>query len=167
MLLCACVVFFRAFAVATRPTILSTTLVAADGTERALPLPFSIRTSKESRSFTLRVVLHADAMTARIYRVIPDDCIDGLVINGTPYPGKTFPFCDLRGDIVDLERYLREGANTLEFDLRDKGGDAKFDLRPFVLRDPLYAAPKALIVFAAGTTLAAGANLAHALRKKA
>ncbi|HLD32219.1 MAG TPA: glycosyltransferase family 39 protein, partial [Candidatus Peribacteraceae bacterium] len=63
------------------------------------------------------------------FQIIPDNCINGMTINGQRLPAEWFPFCDYwYGRTFDLSPYLNHGENSLLLEVWNDGGLAKVHL---------------------------------------
>ncbi len=108
-------------------------------------LPLSTPTTGKSVRLRFDVTLSSPRPT--YFRLIPDDCLLSLSINGMQYDGTSLPFCDLSGADFSLKRFLFTGQNTVLLEIRDDGGDVKFAMHPLIFRDPIFLLPKLLILF--------------------
>ncbi|OGJ72090.1 hypothetical protein A2454_06865 [Candidatus Peribacteria bacterium RIFOXYC2_FULL_55_14] len=60
------------------------------------------------------------------FQFIPDNCINGMTINGQKLPAEWFPFCDYwYGETFDLSPYLKRGDNSFFVEVSNDGGIAK------------------------------------------
>lgn len=58
-------------------------------------------------------------------RILADDCLDSLVINGVAITDPQIPFCDFTiGRSIDLSHVLQRGDNTVDARIRNFGGPA-------------------------------------------
>jgi Dolichyl-phosphate-mannose-protein mannosyltransferase len=93
--------------------------------EAELPMRFDSGNTRIDKSITFDLKL--GVVAPRRYHIVPDDCLESLVINGEEYDGE-IPFCDFsKGRIVDLGGYLQRGTNTIEARIRNDGGPGAFD----------------------------------------
>ncbi len=114
-------------------------------------LPLS--TPTKGKSVRLRFDITLSSPRPTYFTLIPDDCLLSLRINGMSYDGTSLPFCDTSGADFSLKRFLYARHNTVFAELRDDGGDLKFEMRPLVLRDPIFLLPKLLVLFSGILTL--------------
>jgi len=116
------------------------------GNEEPLPasMPFYAHSSAEFVSVTF--TMEVPRMYPRVFKVVPDDCIESMIINNQTVESEALPLCPqfLEGHIYDLHEYLHPGLNTMTVVLRDSGGMAalailpKFDMPFFVIQTALY-----------------------------
>lgn len=77
--------------------------------------------------YTLKGDLELSWFSSRTYRVVPDDILQRLTVNGQPVDLSFVPANKLRdvegGFNINLEQYLTTGHNKVEVELRDLGGN--------------------------------------------
>ncbi len=94
--------------------------------------------------------VHLQALHPWMYRVVADDCLRELTINGKVVEGRNnapLQFCNLEGQVLDLSAYLTGGANTVQARIRDNGGFAIFRM-DVAGADPFFLATR-IIAFGA------------------
>lgn len=119
-----CILFLLS---ATTPTTTAVRYHYDDGDERNGSLPLSVTTDGER----LRVVLVLDVppVASSVFIVYPDDCLDAITVNGTPFTAVQKPVCFSKSATVSLSHVLQKGTNTISFALRDFGGIGGLDFR--------------------------------------
>ncbi len=97
--------------------------------EKEFSMPLRTTTG-DNADVVIRFNLKRTSFSPSIYRIIPDDCLESLSINGQPVTDPSMPFCDfVEGRTMNLETYLSSGTNTIEAFVRNSGGDAQFSMR--------------------------------------
>lgn len=89
-----------------------------------------------------------------VFHFLPDDCLDGLTVNGRTVFSEEERFCDYQsGKNIDLAQYLVPGRNTLTAVVRNTGWPTglRVDVSPV---DPLRMSLVALAVAGTGVFLA-------------
>lgn len=70
--------------------------------------------------FTLRTNVFSPSM----FLIVPDDCLQELIINGQSVNDPSFPLCDYTdGKKMDLGAFLKHGNNRIEAVLHNNGGN--------------------------------------------
>jgi hypothetical protein len=110
---------------------LSATMQLADGRSGPVELPW--RFDGASLGNRLQVHVHGNALTPRRWRIIPDDRLTSLTVNGVRVPLDRVPAGGLTdwasGFEIDLSDWLR-GDDELTFGLDNTGGPGGLTLRP-------------------------------------
>ena len=84
------------------------------------------------------------------FQFIPDNCIDGISVNGNQLSEDLFPFCNYWfGEVLDLSPYLQPGDNSFLFTVGNDGGTSKVHIFT-ANRDPLLIFLHGLFMFAIG-----------------
>ncbi len=93
------------------------------GAEQAVQLPYTLKSSGKEL-LTFESTLHRNPLSASKLKIIPDDCITSVSINGRPLNMAAIPNrCNWsKGVEIDLESYLHSGENTLQIVIRKKDG---------------------------------------------
>ncbi|MBI3619091.1 glycosyltransferase family 39 protein [Candidatus Peregrinibacteria bacterium] len=118
------------------------------GAMREGTLPLSVDSS--GAAIDVGFMLTLNELHPRIYRVVPDNCLESLAINGQAVDLPDLPFCDYtEGRHLDLGPWLHVGNNVIAARIRDDGGRGgmRIDVSP---RDQLMIL---LALFIAGTAL--------------
>lgn len=80
------------------------------------------------------IIASLSPLGSRVWRVVPDDGLLGLTINGRAVPLEGISPSALsdwnRGFEFDFSPWLHNGANSLEFVMSNKGGDGSLTLHP-------------------------------------
>ncbi len=100
------------------------TTLSIDGqTGKTVALPYSLKTPGSQRLHLEATLTRRFFSTTRL-RIIPDDCIASLQINGKPIDvSRLSGRCDwAHGTELDLAPYLENGKNRLQVDIRKKDG---------------------------------------------
>ncbi len=107
----------------------------ADGPEQEASFPLDFQTEGPGElqgSFSL----YLPPLHPRTFRVIPDLCLEELIINGRAVGDPALHTCDIvQGTTLHLGPWLHAGTNTVAFRVQNDGGGAAFALRPS-LSDP-------------------------------
>ncbi len=123
--------------------------------ENAFSMPLRTKTG-DNAQIKLRFTLSRSSFSPSAYRIVPDDCLESLSINGQSVADPAIPFCDfVEGRTLELGPYLVSGSNTIEAVVRNNGGDAQFSMRA-VWNDstlPIAAIVAALCLLAAALIL--------------
>jgi hypothetical protein len=118
-----------------------------DEAEQQCELPLRMKTDGDE-DLTVRFELTVDLFSPSSFLIVPDDCLDALIVNGQAVDDPSLPVCDYtNGAIIDLSPVLWSGRNTVEAIIRNNGGDAQFLIKPS-WTDPLVAIPVAVIALA-------------------
>ena len=105
----------------------------------ALPTQMPVRMMSMPSAFDVTMTLTAPWLRITTYRVIPDNCIRALTVNGQSIPLPAQGICDYNaGFTVDLSNALRHGQNTVTASLWNGGGIAGFTMTP-ARSDPVLA----------------------------
>jgi len=93
-----------------------------DKTEN-IKLPYSIDMAKDEVFFISYNLSIKDKKTAK-FKIIPDDCIQEILINGEKFPLDSIKgLCDYsKGAYFDFSKYVQEGLNRFEFRIKNTGG---------------------------------------------
>jgi hypothetical protein len=114
----------------TTPRFAEATLQPERGPGEEIVVPFS-RTSRPGiRRYSISGKLGATALGTRRFRLIADDCVEGLSVDHAEVSLAEFPRerrCDIKsGFIVDLKPNLVPGVNAAEARILDNGGELGF-----------------------------------------
>jgi len=99
--------------------------ITRDGKTENIELPFSIG-MEDNEIFSISYNLSIkDKKTAK-FNVIPDDCIEEVLINGKKFPLDGIQgLCDYTGGVnFDFSEYVKKGLNHFDFRIRNGGGPA-------------------------------------------
>jgi len=104
-----------------------------NGSRRAISLPFSERSPVPQAVYRYSVVLEWRNGWNTRFRVIPDDYLENIIVNGQPLPEVRYS-APGRGDwnnglVVDFKGAFRDGMNEIIFTIKDSGGAYGMDLR--------------------------------------
>ncbi len=101
----------------------ATKLSIDDQTDKTVTLPYALKTPGSQYLHLKATLTHHFFSTARL-RIIPDDCITSLQINGKPIDvSRLSGRCDwAHGTEIDLAPYVENGNNTLQVDIHKKDG---------------------------------------------
>lgn len=103
---------------------------------KAIALPYSARSNAESRWLIYLVTIDHKIYSPVKWRIVVDDCIRGININGQPLDLSTGKgnACDIHSGIrIDLSNHLKKGSNLLEVHAEDYGGGYAFNIIPIPL----------------------------------
>lgn len=116
---------------ATQPALQAHT-IEASGAHSATSLPWRFEGGPVERS--LQVEFRQLLPLATRWRIIPDDELIALSVNGETVPLDDIPEASLRdwnrGFAIDLSPWLGTGQNVLELRVRNGGGPGGINLRP-------------------------------------
>ena len=97
---------------------------------QAFDFPLKI-SNAASGDFTVSFALNLAPIFPTTFHILPDDCLESMIINGRHVEDKQIPFCDYaNGKTFDLAPYLHHGTNTVVAHVRNNGGDAQLFFRP-------------------------------------
>lgn len=124
-LLIAIAALFMAITTLIQPSVSQVSLVTPSGKTQTLE-QLGFMESSESGTYRLSGTLRTNRFTSPVFRIIPDDEILSLAINGSPIDLHHIPH-HLRKDYnrgftYDLSPYLAEGDNTFDIVYFDRGG---------------------------------------------
>ena len=114
------------------PRVTAIAYASASGAIQLKTMPWVFHGA--ARGNRLQVTLPVRWLTPRVWRVVPDDELLGIVVDGQTVPltpispaaltdwGKGFEF--------DFSPWLKSGKNTIEFTLNNRGGDGGLLLHP-------------------------------------
>lgn len=124
-LLIAIAALFVAITTLIQPSVSQVSLVTPSGKTQTLE-QLGFMESSESGTYRLSGTLRTNRFTSPVFRIIPDDEILSLAINGSPIDLHHIPH-HLRKDYnrgftYDLSPYLAEGDNTFDIVYFDRGG---------------------------------------------
>jgi hypothetical protein len=120
------------------------------GYEGASLAPGTLPLSTESKGKVLlvRLEMRLSAVHPTLFRIIPDDCLQSLTVNGKAVDDPQMGFCDYgAGRHIDLGRYIHAGANLLEAKVGDSGGRGGFSVEASP-RDPVIIALFIIVLLA-------------------
>ncbi len=102
------------------PSYSEATIRFASSEERSVPLP--IHVSMAAEPFVVEFSLERSQVSPTTYLFLPDDCIDGIVVNGVAAKQEKFPYCDFENPIqINFGDLLRPGTNTIVLHMRNLG----------------------------------------------
>jgi hypothetical protein len=114
----------------TTPRFAEATLQPEFGPSESIVVPFSKTSRWGIRRYSISGQLAATALGTRRFRVIADDCVEGLAIDHTEVSLAEVPRelrCEIKsGFLVDLKPHIAPGENTVEARILDNGGDFGF-----------------------------------------
>jgi hypothetical protein len=111
-------------------------LTNAEGNSKLVEFPYSAKALKEGGTYIyeLKGKVHLKTFSSRNYRIIPDDRIISLVINGKEVSLASIPESQKRdynmGFIINLSKYLQTGENSIEIKFEDSGGLMGIKMQP-------------------------------------
>jgi hypothetical protein len=119
------------------------TLQHPDGNTSSISVPYD--KDLPAGDYRISGTIEHNIFSQRHIRIIPDDCVSSITINGARLNISGKPRCDIEnGFVVNTGRYLHNGKNNVSFIVHNSGG--KFGLRTApVIRDVRYAALMLLI----------------------
>jgi 4-amino-4-deoxy-L-arabinose transferase and related glycosyltransferases of PMT family len=96
--------------------------IMRNGKTENIQLPYSIEMESGEIFFISYNLLVKDKKTAK-FKVIPDDCIQEILINGEKFPLDNIKgLCDYsKGVYLDFSKYVQEGLNHFEFRIINSG----------------------------------------------
>jgi len=102
---------------------ISDIIITRNGKTENIKLPYSIDMERGETFFISYNLLIKDKKTAK-FNIIPDDCIQEILINGEKFPLDSIGgLCDyLKGVYFDFSKYVQEGLNHFEFRVTNSGG---------------------------------------------
>jgi 4-amino-4-deoxy-L-arabinose transferase-like glycosyltransferase len=115
-------------------------LIDEEGNSTFVEFPYSVKSLKEDRIYIyeLRGKVHLGIFSPRYYRIIPDDKILSLTINGKEVSLDSIPENQKRdyrkGFVINLSKYLQNGENNVKIKFEDGGGHMGIKVQLF-LRD--------------------------------
>jgi len=122
------------------------------GENLAVDLPYSAKSPNNDRSYKYELTgkIHLNVFSSRYYRIIPDDKITSLAINGKNVSLASVPERKKSdyssGFVINLSKYLHNGENIINVKFEDGGGLMGMkiqpqlkDLRGFVIYVFLFA----------------------------
>jgi hypothetical protein len=115
-------------------------LTDEEGDSAFVEFPYSAKSLKEDKVhiYELKGKIHLGIFSPRYYRIIPDDKILSLTINGKEVSLASIPENQKsdyrRGFTINLSKYLQSGENSIEIKFEDGGGRMGIKVQPF-LRD--------------------------------
>ena len=99
---------------------------SGDTTTQTMPIQFT----SNAATAIVRFTLHTPTLHPRLYRIIPDDCVIAMNINGEDIWGTHEPECDyINGFSMNIGPYLHAGANTFVIQLQNAGGPAALNMQ--------------------------------------
>jgi hypothetical protein len=105
--------------------ISAATLTTPAGSARAVTLPYTSRHEPSRALYAYRVTFEMNAPRAAL-RIVPDDCVRSLLVNGAPVDLSRFgpsKLCDFRGGFtVDVSSHVKAGANVVEVTVENLEG---------------------------------------------
>lgn len=119
-----------------------------DAAPEAFSFPLKFH-NEQPADVRVRFVLHAGPLHPRVFRLVPDDCITAIIVNGELFADPAIPFCDYtNGRDIPIGAALHAGANDIEILVRNEGGDGRLSVETS-WSDPAFAIPfYAAILFA-------------------
>jgi len=109
------------FAIPEKPKISDVALVI-DGESQAASLPI-LKGIPANKDFLVSFNLELKNNEKPIYKIIPDDCLLEIEINGQKFPKELIRnSCDYtNGTILNFSEYTQEGLNKFEFQIKNHG----------------------------------------------
>ena len=123
------------------------------------PVPFTMPFFRkgETEFVTVEFTMHLPLLFPYKFRLVPDDCIEKLTINGTSVQDNRVPYCPHYniGEVYDLSAYLHPGENRFHVIVKDFLGEVGLKVLPeyqksfpiFFAKAPLYFLGLAFIFF--------------------
>lgn len=112
------------------PTITSCTYEISGNETQPCELPLRTKTD-EGKKITVRVTMYRHFISPSSFLIVPDDCLQTLIINGKLVGSPSIPLCDYsKGAALDLHKWLKTGTNRIEAIIHNNGGDAQFRMQP-------------------------------------
>ena len=106
--------------------------------------PFQIN-SPDAQSIQMEFTLHRDFLGPIVLRIIPDDCLERLSINGNEVTDPSLPFCDYtNGRVFRLGQYIELGKNQFTVTLHNAGGPGKLEIQT-AATDPIRFTARSLV----------------------
>jgi len=99
----------------------------------------------DAASFTVELDVIVPFFHSNVVHIIPDDCLKELWVNDQSVQ-LTQQICWQDGGAVNLRGYLHTGKNHIRAIIDDRGGMARFKIRPSIEKDPLYSIPTVLLI---------------------
>lgn len=98
-------------------------LAIGNADAQPIKLPYKLKSSG-SQSLYFEATVYRHTLTTTLLRIIPDDCIETLQVNGQPINVTRLPGrCDWsHGAKIDLGPYLKRGENTIRIGVKKKDG---------------------------------------------
>ena len=115
-------------------------IVDEDGSSSFVDFPYFVKSLKENGTYKyeLKGKVHLNFFSPRYYRIIPDDKILSLVVNGKEISLASVPEGEKqdvrKGFTINLSEYLHGGENSVEIKFEDYGGYMGIKFEP-LLRD--------------------------------
>jgi hypothetical protein len=123
------------------PVLEDAVVEAPGGAKFPVTIPLSDASRPDAAEYRIDATLRFGPLTQGIFRLVPDDCLTGLTINGEEFPLGRFSkksLCDWEnGFDVDLRQYLRRGANAVSIRVRNAQGPWGLQLRAPARGGPL------------------------------
>jgi hypothetical protein len=97
-----------------------------DGRTRPITLPYVTESEPERATYRYKLHFSSTASPRTRLRIVPDDCVRSLIINGQPFPLATLgggKLCDWRGGFdIDVRRLIHPGDNEIDVDIENLSG---------------------------------------------
>lgn len=122
---------------ATSPTFSDAVVTREDGSvfETTFPVTFE----NEIGSVQIRFTMETKTFGPSLFQIIPDDCLDGVEVNGTVVPNLALPVCDYnKGLRLPLGDLMQGGENSMMVSVRNTGGRGGVQIAP-AFTDPIIA----------------------------
>jgi hypothetical protein len=133
LLLIFALVFSEWTTIRDEPQIRSSHLLLEDGTRRDITLPFFQKSPVPHAVYEYAVAIEWHKGAAARFRIIPDDYLESIIVNGQLLPGERYPEPGRSdytfGLVVDFSSYLHDGVNELLFRITDTGGAYGMNLK--------------------------------------
>ena len=109
-----------------------------DGEQKEFSMPLSFDTGEEATDAFLLLNARFNYVHFSKFRLLVDDCIVHIRINGTQTMENDAKECIIQnGHILDVSDYVKKGKNLIQIRLYNYGGPAGFSMVPQPF-DPLY-----------------------------
>ena len=94
-------------------------------------MPLYVLTEGET-ILTVRLLLDIPKGYPKSMRIIPDDCLESIAINGENVASDSLPICPpaAEGHVYDLTQYISTGKNVVQISVKDFGGLAALKIVP-------------------------------------
>lgn len=115
---------------ASTRSVIEDGVYTVDGVAEEFSMPLRLRNAPAGDIIIL-FGLHLAEHHPASFRIVPDDCLESLNINGEDVGDAGLPFCDFtNGEVLDLSAYLQPGENIVIARISNGGGDAQLQWQP-------------------------------------
>ena len=110
--------------------VLENSTYSVDGNQ-SVPFSFPLNIEPAEDIVTVETDVVLGFPYPQTLRLIPDDCLEKLVVNGEEVQDENIPFCPPYqvGQPYDLREYLHIGTNHLEITVRDIVGLVQLEIQ--------------------------------------